>query len=42
MYVDIINHKFRRQIIIIIIIIIIDVIMNLHYSFFIIKCKSLL
>ena len=36
MYVNIINRKFRRQNIII------DVIMNLHYSFVIIKCKSLL
>jgi len=36
MYVNIINLKFRRQNIII------DVIMNLHYSFVIIKCKNLL
>ena len=44
MYVNTINRKFRRQniIIIIIIIIIIDVIMNLRYSFVIIKCESLL
>jgi len=46
MYVNIINCKFRRQIIIIIIIIVVvvvvDVIMNLYYSFSIIKCKSLL
>jgi len=33
MYVNIINLKFRRQNIIT------DVIMNLHYSFVIIKCK---
>ena len=36
MYVNIINRKFRRQNIII------YVIMNLHYSFVIIICKSLL
>ena len=40
MYVNTINRKFRRQNIIIIIII--DVIMNLRYSFVIIKCESLL
>jgi len=36
MYVNIINRKFRRQNIII------DVTMKLHYSFVVIKCKSLL
>jgi len=34
MYVNIINYKTRRQNIII------DVIMNLNYSFVIIKCKT--
>jgi len=34
MYVNIINYKIRRQNIVT------DVIMNLHYSFVIIKCKS--